>query len=150
MHKRTEIRNKVVEMLSGSITGLNVYNSRVYNLPINKMPAISVYCFENVDEKIACHYDRNYTVHIVVYTSGYTRLEDIPTGRKPIDEEIDDYCQEVEDVFFERTQTLDNTVYDFISSGTTITPDKENEDTVLIADMVFTANAKENLSDNSK
>lgn len=140
-HKRTEIRNKTFDMLTADISGVNIYNSRIYEIPENKLPAISVYTPGDTGEKDASetNYRRLNEVHIVLYVTGKSPPEELETGETYIDELSDNYLKEIEDIFLTKWQTLEKVVYRLNYVSTSIMPDKESEYLLLIADTIWEA-----------
>jgi hypothetical protein len=147
MHKRTEIRNKIAEMLRSNLTGFNIYNSRVLNIPENKLPAISIYTPDDTAEKSEDegNYRRLFEVHIVYYVSGQSRREEIETGDYAIDELIDNYLEDLETLFFNKWETLENVVYRFNYESTSIRPMEKTKDLIFIADTVWSALVHHNM-----
>jgi len=147
MHIRTEIKNKVVSMLSESGQDFNIFNSRFLNIPVNKLPAIAGYILDDSSEKSADegNYVRLFETHIVIYTNGNTRQEPLPTGEKYIDELMDDYIEYVEEIFFNKIETLENTLYRFNHVSNSIRENKDNKDILLMCDMTFSARYHHNL-----
>jgi len=149
MHKRAEIKSKVVEMLQGSsaFSG-NVYKSRY--LPINKsdFPAASVYCPEDSSEIAASgeHYNRSAKVAIMIYCKGYDASEaGDDSGQRDIDSELDDLTSSVEEIFFSPWQTLEGTVYRMHLINTRYMVDTKSDDIIGVATMEFNAEYKDSL-----
>lgn len=147
MHKRAEIKNKVVEMLQTGFSA-NVYKARY--LPINnsEYPAASVYCPEDSAEIATSgeHYNRTAKVVIMIYCKGYDNSENGETsGQRDIDTELDDLTAEVESIFFKVNQTLDATVFRMYLTDTKYMVDAKTEDIIGVATMDFMAEYKDGI-----
>lgn len=149
MHKRAEIKDKVVEMLQASGSAITrVYKARYLDLPRSLFPAACVYCPEDVSEKAPTdeHYNRNAKVIIVIYCIGYDASEEgETTGQRDIDTELDDITKEVETIFNKKFQTLEGTVYQMNAVSTKYSVDTKTEDIIGIATMEYEAQYKDSV-----
>ena len=80
-HVRKSIRDNVVSTLTGlSITGSNVYASRIYPLAVDKLPGIAVYTKQEESDTITLSgnrtIDRNCTIAVEVYVYGNANYDD--------------------------------------------------------------------------
>lgn len=147
MHKRAEIKNKVVEMLQDVLTA-NVYKARYLPIGNSSFPAVSVYCPEDSSELADSgeHYNRTAKVVIIIYCKGYDSSEDGEnSGQKDIDTELDDLTADVEDVFFQVHQTLEGTVYRMHLLNTKYMVETKTDDVIGVATMDFSCEYKDSL-----
>lgn len=145
MHKRAEIKTKVVEMLQSGFSP-NVYKARYLPIGKNSFPAASVYCPEDLSEKAKSneHYDRTANLIIILYSKGYDASEDgEDTSQRDIDSELDDLTETVEDIFFASIQTLKGTVFQMNLTKTTYMVDAKTEDIIGIAKMEWDVEYKD-------
>lgn len=145
MHKRAEIKNKIVEMLQTGFTA-NVYKARYLPIGKNNFPAASVYIPEDVSElaETSEHYNRTAKVIIVVYCKGYDHSEaGEDTGQSDIDTELDDLTKSIETIFFKPIQALDGVIYRMYLTKTTYMVDSKTEDIMGVAQMEFNAEYKD-------
>jgi hypothetical protein len=149
MHKRAEIKNKVVAMIQASgASFVKVYKSRY--LPVNpkNFPAASVYCPEDLSEKAATneHYNRTAKVAIIIYGIGYDPDESGEnTGQRDIDAELDDLASEVEGIFNTPIQTLEGVAYQMNLTRTSYMIDDKTENIIGVAKMEYDVDYKDML-----
>ena len=147
MHKRAEIKTKVVEMLQSGFSP-NIYKSRYLPIDKNNFPAASVYCPEDISEKAMSneHYDRTANVIIMIYCKGYDPSEaGEDTSQRDIDAELDDLTETVESIFFAPIQTLGGTVFQMNLTKTTYMVDAKTEDIIGIAKMEWDVEYKDSV-----
>lgn len=137
MHKNTEIRNKLLAILTDTSSGATAYNSRLRAISDKSLPAISIYTNNESTEKLPGEgaYIRNVQVIIVLYVIGKDRIGALSTGEKSVDEKLDDLLEFVELKLLTQYQNLDKVVYRFDYEGVSNiqAEDKGTEGIKLIA-----------------
>lgn len=119
MHKNTIIRNELFNILNITGSGINVYNSRLRDLPDTKLPALSIYInTENAIKVPDEHgYIREPQVIIVCAVKGLDRTHTLSTGEKYVDEKLDDLYEFIENQLLTPIQTLNKQLYRFNFEG---------------------------------
>lgn len=146
MHKRDEIKDKIVAMLTAGLTE-SVFKSRYLPINVKKFPAVSVYIPEE-ETRIADteeHYDRTAKVVIAVYCKGKDTSELSGTENDDIDSELDALTLKIEQIFCTVRQTLEKTIYRFTLTKTRYMVNTEGEEIIGIAYMDFDASYKDSL-----
>lgn len=128
MHKRKLIRSTIVDMLKNSVTGVNVYDSRVFPLLKKNLPAVSVYAIEETSEKSKDEgvFTRRLRVVIAAYVNGHDPSE-VKSNEVSVDDRLDELSTQIEGVFHHQYETLRNTVYRFNPVSTRIEVDGDAE-----------------------
>lgn len=91
-HVRQDIRDNIVTALTGlSITGSNVYKTRVYPLANNKLPGLCVYTGSETSEAVTLTRPRTKLRVLEVFVESYA------TATADLDDALDDICVEVEE-----------------------------------------------------
>jgi hypothetical protein len=135
MHKNTVIRDELTSILTVSGSGINVYNSRLRELPDKNLPAISIYiqtesAVKTVDE---LGYLRQPQVVIVCYVKGLDRTNSLASGEKSVDEKLDDMYQFLEDKLLTQYNTLNQTIFRFDFTGVSnVTADNLGENGIKL------------------
>lgn len=140
IHKRKEIKEKIVEMLRANVTE-NVYKSRYLPIGQKDFPAISVYIPEDFAEKNKSeeYYIQNAKTIINAYVSGKDDIELEDTGQDDIDDKLDDITGKIEAVFNALYQTLEGVVYRFNLVSTKYLINAEGDEIIGVAFMEFEA-----------
>jgi hypothetical protein len=91
-HARQDIRDNIVTTLTGlSITGSNVYKTRVYPLANNKLPGLCIYTGSETSEAVTLTRPRTKLRVLEVFVEAYA------TATADLDDALDDICVEVEE-----------------------------------------------------
>lgn len=149
MHKRDDIKDKIVEMMQPTgCTIQHVYKSRYLPVDQTIFPVSCVYCPEEIEEKADTneHYNRTAKVFIIIYCNGYDPSEEgEDTGQRDIDSELDDLTREVETMFLKPIQTLEKTVYQMNLTRTSYMVDEKSNPIMGIAKLEFDVYYKDSL-----
>lgn len=141
IHARTQIRNKVAEILKGNTSvGDNVFGSRVQPISNPELPALLVYTKqENVTEQ-SISYPRTQQRRLSLTVEGYVKTQD------KIDDEIDKIALEVEQLIAV-DPSLGNLVKDTVLDTTqTVVSNNEAENpiAVIVLNYAIAYTVKEN------
>lgn len=149
MHKRAEIKDKIVAMIQESGGSfVKVYKSRYLPVNPNNFPAAAAYCPEDLSEKAVTneHYNRTAKAVIMIYALGYDPDEaGENTGQRDIDTELDDLTAEVEGIFNTQIQTLEGVAYQMNLTRTSYMVDDKTENITGIAKMEYDVDYKDAL-----
>lgn len=148
MHKHKQIRDKVVERLEESGgSSFTVYNSRRSNTPVRKLPAVFVHLGDENAEQTpsADGLVRLVDVFITSCVSGADAVEAKDTGEQPIDDDLDDIIEEIEEIFKKQNENLDQIVHWFRYQGVRRFEDTKSEDFILVGQQRWQARYQESL-----
>lgn len=134
MTKDDEIRLRIKDKLSETGCPYNIYNSRIAKLDAAKLPAISIYSFEEnaTYTPDATVLIRTPIIGITLYVKGNDAAEAIKTGDISVDTKMDEMQRYIESKLFGTPQTLDKSVYWLRYLGQITGPDAESQDLILI------------------
>lgn len=119
-HMRTQIREAVATALTGlSTTGANVYQSRVYAIDSNDLPALRIYTESETSETHSVTGPRPLLRTLQIIVEGVAR------ATADVDDVIDQIAAEVEAAI--GGSNLSGLVYDLILTGTELTLSREAE-----------------------
>lgn len=133
-HVRQQIREYFGTTLTGlNTTGTNVYESRVYNLQDNTLPALVIYTKAEASEPIVLGSDRVMSRELSVVVEGYCK------ATSNFDDTIDTICKEVEEAISANVE-LGGLAKDTFLESTEIEYTGEGEQPVGYVTLTFLTN----------
>ena len=141
MHKNTEIRNEIIDIIEASSIVITAFNSRSITTSSAKLPAVVVFPLDENAEETPDQggYIRNVEVNLVIYAKGKD-VSELDTGEISIEETVDNLQEEFEDLFLTLRQNLNAKVFSFKFTGAVELKETENvESAMIIRQMSFVA-----------
>jgi len=131
MHARTQIRQTVIALLSGSTSaGNNVFEARVYPLNEPKLPVLLVYTKQETVGEQSISRPRTHQRELMLTIEAYIK------ARGNVDELTDDLALEVEQLIATNS-TLDGLVKDIVLDTTETQFSDEGERPIAVAVLTY-------------
>lgn len=130
-HARTQIRERVTTLLNGNTSaGNKVYESRIYPIDNNNLPAILIYTKQEQINEYSISKPRTQFRELNLVIEIYLKSEN------DIDSQVDSICLEIEKII-SNDSTLNGLAKDVVLTNTDINFSDEGEKPIVMANLNY-------------
>jgi len=139
MHKHTEIRQAVIDLLESTDVSFNLYDSRYSKIPADKLPAVNVFIGDEAAEQTVDK-ENNIRFPLVILElseKGKDSVEDQETGEESLAVKFDNLLEQVQSELNKFRQTIDGLVHWIDYKEMKKQPVEQDSDDYILSAMVI-------------